>query len=169
MKIKIKEMPMEEVLARPVRLHQSPVRPMRIFRLLLKLLSIQDLRATHFTYREIGMERLGKGEPCLVLMNHSSFIDLKIAATILYPRPFNTVCTSDGFVGKDWLMRAIGCIPTKKFVTDMALVRDMLYAVRNLKSSVLLFPEASYSFDGTATPMPESLGKCIKLLRGRWW
>lgn len=164
MKIKIKEMPIEKVLVRPMGIHRSPVRPTWIFRLLLKLLSIQDLRATHFTYREIGMERLGKGEPCLVLMNHSSFIDLKIAATILYPRPFNTVCTSDGFVGKNWLMRAIGCIPTRKFVTDMALVRDMLYAVKDLKSSVLLFPEASYSFDGTATPLPDSLGKCLKIL-----
>ena len=164
MKIKVKEMAIEEVLARPVGLHQSPVRPMRIFRLLLKLLSIPDLRATHFFHRETGMERLGKGEPCLILMNHSSFIDLKIAAALLYPRPFNVVCTSDGFVGKNRLMRAIGCIPTKKFVTDMVLVRDMLYALKQLKSSVLMFPEASYSFDGTATPLPDSLGKCLKIL-----
>lgn len=164
MKIKIKKRAYEEVLARPVGLHQSPVRPMWIFRFLLKLLSVSDLRATHFTHREIGMERLGKREPCLILMNHSSFIDLKIAATILYPRPFNIVCTSDGFVGKSWLMRAIGCIPTKKFVTNMVLVRDMLLALKKLGSSVLMFPEASYSFDGTATPLPESMGKCLKIL-----
>lgn len=63
MKIKIKEMPIEEVLARPVGLHQNPVRPAWIYRLLLKLLSIPDLRATHFTHREIGMDRLGKGNP----------------------------------------------------------------------------------------------------------
>lgn len=110
------------------------------------------------------MERLGKREPCLILMNHSSFIDLKIAATILYPCPFNIVCTSDGFVGKSGLMYRIGCIPTKKFVTDMVLVRDMMFAFKKLKNSVLMFPEASYSFDGTATPLPESLGKCLKML-----
>ena len=28
-----------------------------------------------------------------------------------------------------------------------------------------MYPEASYSFDGTATPLPESLGKCLKLLK----
>lgn len=61
-------------------------------------------------------------------------------------------------------MRAIGCIPTKKFVTDMVLIRDMLFALKQLKSSVLMFPEASYSFDGTATPLPDSLGKCLKIL-----
>lgn len=165
MKIKVKNARYEDVLARPVGLHRQPLRPGPLFRFLLKALSASDLKATHFTHRKIGMEKLGKHEPCLILMNHSSFIDLKIAATILYPRPFNIVCTSDGFVGKDWLMRAIGCIPTKKFVTDTVLVRDMLFALKKLNSSILMFPEASYSFDGTATPLPESLGKCLKILR----
>lgn len=164
MKIKIKEKSYDEVLASPIGLQMSPVKPLRIFRLLLKLLSIPDLKATNFTHRSIGMEKLGRKEPCLILMNHSSFIDLKIAASILYPRPFNIVCTSDGFVGKNWLMRAIGCIPTKKFVTDMTLVRDMQYALKKLGSSVLMYPEASYSFDGTATPLPDSIGKCLKIL-----
>lgn len=164
MKIKVKEKSYEDVLAMPVGLHRLPVRPGILFRTLLKVLSKSELKETNFTCREIGMEKLGKHEPCLILMNHSSFIDLKIAATILYPRPFNIVCTSDGFVGKNWLMRAIGCIPTKKFVTDLTLVRDMMFAVKKLNSSVLMFPEASYSFDGTATPIPESLGKCLKML-----
>lgn len=164
MKIKVKEKSYEDVLAMPVGLHRLPVRPGILFRTLLKVLSKSELKDTNFTCREIGMEKLGKHEPCLILMNHSSFIDLKIAATILYPRPFNIVCTSDGFVGKNWLMRAIGCIPTKKFVTDLTLVRDMMFAVKKLNSSVLMFPEASYSFDGTATPLPESLGKCLKML-----
>src|SRR5574344_1662225 len=44
--------------------------------------------------------------------------------------------------------------------------RSHKYTVRTLKSSILLYPEASYSFDGTSpTPLPESLGKCIKLLK----
>jgi 1-acyl-sn-glycerol-3-phosphate acyltransferase len=111
------------------------------------------------------MERLGKNEPALFLMNHSSFIDLKIAASVLYPRPFNIVCTSDGFVGKNALMRNIGCIPTKKFITDTTLVRDMLFAAKELHDSILLYPEASYTFDGTATPLPESMGKLLKLLK----
>ena len=164
MKIKIKDMAYEEVLAEPPGTHEEPMRQVFPFRLLLRLLSSADLRATNFRYREIGMERLGKREPCLYLMNHSSFIDLKIASTLIYPRPFNIVCTSDGFVGKNRLMRLIGCIPAKKFVTDTVLVRDMLCAIKKLNSSVLLFPEASYSFDGTATPLPGSLGKCLKLL-----
>ena len=164
MKIKIKNASCEEVLALPAEPHRRPMRQSPLFRLLFKLLSAPDLRATHFTYRKLGMEKLGKKEPCLILMNHSSFIDLKIASTVLFPRSFHIVCTSDGFVGKAGLMRAAGCIPTKKFVTDAVLVRDMMYALKKLNSSVLMFPEASYSFDGTATPLPDSLGKCLKIL-----
>ena len=164
MKIKVREMKYEDVLARPAEQHRPPRRPGILFRTMLKVLSMPELKATNFTCTKTGMERLGKNEPCLILMNHSSFIDLKIAAALLYPRAFNTVCTWDGFVGKNWLMRAMGCIPTKKFVTDMVLVRDMMFAAKKLGSSVLLFPEASYSFDGTATPLPESLGKCLKIM-----
>lgn len=148
----------------PAMKHRKPLKPNILFRTVLFVLSIFDLWATHFQYKEIGMEKLGKDEPCLILMNHSSFIDLKIASTIFYSRPFNIVCTSDGFVGKEWLMRLLGCIPTRKFVSDSALVKDMVYAVKKLDSSILMYPEASYSFDGTATPLPESLGKCVKLL-----
>lgn len=164
MKIKVTEKTIEEVLQMPAQAHRKPKRPARFFGWLLKTLSASDLKATNFTYTQTGMERLGADEPCLILMNHSSFIDLKIAATLLYPRPFNIVCTSDGFVGKEGLMRAIGCIPTRKFVSDMVLVKDMMHALKQEKSSVLMFPEASYSFDGTATPLPESLGKCLKML-----
>ena len=164
MKIKVVDMPYEQALAQPREKHTPPRRPSMLFRALLRALSAPDLRATHFRCDRVGMERLGPDEPCLVLMNHSCFLDLKIAAAVLYPRPFNIVCTSDGFVGKAGLMRALGCIPTRKFQPDTALVRDMLYAVKKLKSSILLYPEASYSFDGTATPLPESLGKCVKAL-----
>jgi 1-acyl-sn-glycerol-3-phosphate acyltransferase len=165
--VKIKEQALsyEEVMALPREDRGKPRRPSPFFRLLLKTLSGADLKATHFQCRTEGMERLGKDEPALFLMNHSSFIDLKIAANILYPRPFNIVCTSDGFVGKRGLMYAMGCIPAQKFVTDLPLVRDMLYAVRKLGNSILLFPEASYTFDGTATPLPQSVGKLLKTLK----
>ena len=163
MKIKVIDKSYEDVLALPQKPHQKPLRQSILFRWLLYILSAFELKKTHFTCKRIGMERLGKKEPCLVLMNHSSFIDLKIASTLLVRRSFNIVCTNDGFVGKNWLMRRLGCIPTTKFVADVGLVRDMAYAFKTLRSSVLMYPEASYSFDGTATPLPESMGKCLKM------
>lgn len=165
MKIKTAQRAYEEVLAMPREERKPPGRAGGLFRTLIRVLSEGELRRVHFTSRRSGMERLGKREPCLILMNHSSFIDLKIASALLYPRPFHIVCTSDGFVGKEWLMRRIGCIPTRKFMTDPHLVKDMMYVLTELKSSVLMYPEASYSFDGTATPLPEGLGKCLKILK----
>jgi len=154
----------EEVLELPPMKHQRPKKPNIVFRTLMRALSQPDLSATHFKAEKIGMDRLGKREPCLYLMNHSSFIDLKIASGLLYPKPYNIVCTTDGFVGKKWLMRNLGCIPTQKFVPDLTLIRDMMFSLKNLGCSVLMYPEAGYSFDGTATLLPGTLGKCIKLL-----
>lgn len=164
MKIKTKELYYDKVLQLEPYVHEKPRKQNVLFRKLIRLLSIWDLWRVHFKYAEIGMEKLGKDEPCLILMNHSSFIDLKIVGTLFSNRPYQIVCTLDGLVGKKWLMRNLGCIPTKKFITDTSLVRDMVYAVKKLKSSIVMYPEASYSFDGTATPLPESLGKCLKIL-----
>ncbi|MBQ2387653.1 MAG: 1-acyl-sn-glycerol-3-phosphate acyltransferase, partial [Clostridia bacterium] len=164
MKIKTATKSYDEVMAIKPKKRIKPKRPNILFRTVLKVGSLPDLIAVRFKLKKIGMDRLDKKEPCLILMNHSSFIDLKIASSVLYPRAYNIVCTSDGFVGKRWLMRNLGCIPTQKFVSDVALVRDMIYATKTLKSSILMFPEASYSFDGTATPLPDTIGKCIKLL-----
>lgn len=154
----------KEVLNKPAKKKKKPARPSFFFRTLIRVVSLPDLMATKFKYRTVGMEKLSKKEPCLILMNHSSFIDLKIANRILYPRKYNIVCTGDGFIGKNWLMRQIGCIPTKKFVTEVDLLHDMMYAVKRYNSSILMYPEASYSFDGTATPLPDSLGRCAKML-----
>ena len=165
MKIKIRNLSYDKVATLPERKHHRPVNPNPILKQLILLLSKGELKNVGFECEKHGMERLEKGEPCLVLMNHSSFIDLKIVETIMKDHPLNIICTSDGLVGKEWLMRQVGCIPTNKFVTDVQMVKDMVYALHTLKSSVLMYPEASYSFDGTATPIPDSLGKCVKLLK----
>lgn len=165
MKINVKELSYDEVMALPKREHKAPTHQKAFFRWLLRTLSQGELKQTGFTVNKIGMEKLAAGEPALFLMNHSSFTDLQIAAELLHDREFHIICTVDGFVGKEGLMRAIGCIPTQKFVMDATLVKDMKHTVDKLKSSILMYPEASYSFDGTETPLPESLGKFLKFLK----
>lgn len=165
MKIKTKIRSYEEVMKIQKPKHRRPKKQNLFWRVLIKLLSLFALLPIGFKSRKIGMEKLGKKEPCLILMNHSCFTDFEIAATLLFPRPFNIVTTYDGFVGKNWLMRQIGCIPTHKFVTDVTLVRDIVYAIRKLRSSVLIYPEAGYSFDGRATTLPDSLGGLLKMLK----
>lgn len=165
MKIKTEKTSYREAVAKTDLTHIKPKRPNRFFRMLMRSLSEGELKKVDFTYEMVGMDKLLKKEPCLILMNHSSFIDLKIVAKVFMDRPYNIVMTSDGFVGKEWLMRNLGCIPTKKFMMDTALIKSISYCLHTLHDSVLMYPEASYSFDGTATPLPESLGKCLKFLK----
>ena len=166
MKIATKQLPYEKVLARKRPPHRKPLRPNLLLATVIRVLAIFDLLPTGFTYNTHGMEKIGRKEPCLILMNHSSFIDLKIASRIFYPRRYGIVCTSDGFVGfgMELLMRLIGCIPTQKFVTDVSLIKDMEYLLKKKKCSILMYPEASYSFDGTATPLPRKMGVLLKKL-----
>lgn len=164
MKIRTKKRDYEKVITLPKPKHREPLRPNRILQFAIRVLSILDLFPVRFSYTSEGMEKIGKKEPCLILMNHSSFIDLKIASRIFFPKRYGIVCTSDGFVGQEWLMRLIGCFPTQKFVSDISLIRDMEYVLKKKNTSVLMFPEASYSFDGTATALPRKMGVLLKKL-----
>ena len=163
MKIKTKVLPYDEVLRLPHPAHKPPRRPDPLLRAAFRLATAGDLKNAHFTYKTERMDAVGDG-PYLILMNHSSFIDLEIMAEIFRDKPYCIVCTSDGFVGKEGIMRGIGCIPTNKFVTDVSLIADMRHALREERCSVLLYPEASYSFDGRATPLPRKLGVMLKRL-----
>ena len=153
MKIRTKRLAYEKVVNLPRPKDAKPLRPHIIFRVLIRLLSIPDLLAVKFHHTERNLEAAGEG-PWLILMNHSSFVDLKLAYKVLFPRPFCIVCTSDGFVGKPWLMRLIGCIPTKKFVSDLGLVGKMLYTLKEKKTSVLLFPKPATVLTGGQPRFP---------------
>ena len=168
MKITSKNRTYEQVMALPRNPHKHPKKPSVFLNKLIKLITIPDMLINRFHCNYIGMERLPIDRPCLVLMNHSCFYDLKCVYHALGKRTFNIVTTYDGMVGMfgiEPIMRWLGCIPTHKFVTDAALIRDIKYALHENKSNVLMFPEAGYSFDGTSTTLPDSLGRLVKLLK----
>ena len=166
MKTSIKKLDYETVLALPRPKHKRPRKPGLFWRILIQILTVFGMAGTKFTYETEGMDAIGKDEPCLILMNHTCFLDMEIAHRILRKRKFNIVATNDGFIGffglMAWVMRSIGCIPTQKFVSDIRLVQDMEYCFKELKTSVLMYPEASYSFDGTATALPRKMGILLK-------
>lgn len=166
MKTFVKKSTYEKVMAMERAKRRNPLRPVFLIQILIRILSMFDLIPAKFTYETHGMEKIGKKEPCLILMNHSSFMDLEIASHIFFPKRYGIVTTSDGFIGPLMriLMPLLGCIPTQKFVSDMKLIRDMQYMLKEKKTSVLMFPEAGYSFDGTATVLPRKMGILLKKL-----
>lgn len=165
MKIKVKEISYEKFQELPSYKHSNPMKRSFLLASIIRIISGMTARSVKFKANYINIDKIDKKQPYLILMNHSSFIDMKIASKILYPKKYNIVCTDDGFVGKEFLMRWLGCISTKKYIMDPTLVKDMIYTIKELNSSILLYPEACYSFDGTATPLPTNIGKCIKLLK----
>ena len=166
MKTTIKHMDFDQVMALPRPEHMLPRKPTFFWKTLVRAICGLGMGGCKLDYTTEGMEGIGKDEPCLILMNHTCFADMPIAYKILYPRSFNIVCSNDGFIGfwglMGWAMRHLGCFSTQKFVTDMRLVQDMEYCFKKLKTSVLMYPEAGYSFDGTATTLPRKFGILLK-------
>ena len=164
MKISTRKMTYEEVLKLPRLKHKKPMKPSRLLAAIVRIVCAPTLRKIGFSYTTERMELVGK-QPCLILMNHSSFTDMKLAFGIFYPRRMGIVTSVDamsGILGK--LMRILGCTPTHKYVTDLSLIRDLEYMLKENKTSVLMYPEAGYSFDGRATALPRKLGVLMKRL-----
>ena len=164
MKIKTKHITYEQAMALPSWEHKKPKKPSALLAGVARLLLNGELKKVDFTYDQIDMDKAGDG-PWMILMNHCSFTDLSIAFKVLKGRPFSIVCTSDALVGKEGLMRSLGCIPTRKFVSDISLISDMDHALNVNKASVLMYPEAGYSLDGTGTRIPRRLGVLLKKLK----
>ncbi len=168
MKTTVKTLTYDQVMALPRPRYQKPRKPNLFWRTLIRVLCFFGMMGSGFRYEKEGMEKIGKKEPCLILMNHTCFLDMEVAYRILYPRALNIVASNDGFIGMGglmaWLMRTIGCVPTQKYVSDLRLIQDMQYCLKKLKTSVLMYPEAGYSFDGTATTLPRRMGVLLKKL-----
>ena len=164
MKINTRTMPYEEVLKLPRLEHKPPRKPSKLLSTVVRVGVLPTLLKTKFSYTTERMDLVGD-QPCLILMNHSSFTDMKLAYAIFYPKPFGIVTSVDamsGILGK--LMRFLGCTPTHKYVSDLTLIKDLEYMLKENKTSVLMYPEAGYSFDGRATTLPRKLGILMKRL-----
>ena len=164
MKIKTLVKSYDEVMAIKPPKQGKPMKTNIFWQTLTMLISKIALAPSHFTHSEVGMERLGKDEPALILMNHSAFTDFEIAYSMLYPRKFNTVAAFETFMGLDWIMKPIGCFATRKYISDLKLIRDIKHCLVENKSSVLMFPEAVYTLDGTCVTIPDTLARFVKML-----
>jgi len=116
----------------------------------------------------LKIERIGmKGikPPYLVLSEHQGFADYYITPLVLFPRRASYVSDVEGFAayGK-WLYSAIGCIPTRKFVNEVSLIRNIRHAAEKNNDIIVIYPEARHSNVGTNTHLPHSIGKLVRLL-----
>ena len=98
MKTTVKKKDYDQVMALPRPGHRQPIKPNFFWKTLVRAVCNLGMGGCKLEYTVEGLDAV-KDEPCLILMNHSCFADMCIAHKILYPRPFNIVCTNDGFIG----------------------------------------------------------------------
>ena len=102
--------------------------------------------------------------PFILLCNHNAFLDFKIANRLLGKNDANYIVAIDGFIGREGLLRNVGCICKRKFTNDIRLVKQIKKCL-DMNNVVVIYPEARYSLCGTTAVLPESLGKLIKLYK----
>ena len=102
--------------------------------------------------------------PYLLLCNHNSFSDFTYLTKAVFPNKCNYVVAIDGFIGREKLLRNLGCICKRKFTSDPYLIKQLIQVIKNGDIAVI-YPEARYSLCGTTAVLPKSLGKLCKLLK----
>ena len=140
---------------------RPPVRTKWYLRPLTYILSAPDTFIHRTKIIRTGTE--GLKPPYLMLCNHNAFMDFKVATRTIFPHRANYVVAIDGFIGREELLRNVGCICKRKFTNDVTLIRHLRQVMRN-GDVLVLYPEARYSLCGTTAVLPGSLGKFCKLM-----
>ncbi len=106
----------------------------------------------------------GLKPPFLVLGTHHAFMDFIVSPLAVFPYRANYVSELEGFENYgEWLYRQAGCLGTRKFVNDIALIKN-IKKVMERRGILVLYPEARYANVGTSSALPKSVGKLAKYL-----
>ena len=137
-----------------------PIRQPKAIVYLIWLLSRLTMPKVPWKVEKINME--GLKPPYIMLSNHMYFIDFKLAAMGTLPHRVNNVVNIDGYYRRPWLMELIGSIGTRKFTTDLHMVKSINKVLKR-GDIMSMYPEARYSPCGTLSYLPEALGKLVKM------
>lgn len=140
-------------------MRKPPVRTKWYLMPLLPILSYPDLIKHKNILTKINMD--GVEPPYLLLCNHNAFMDFKVATKATFPNRCNYIVAIDGYIGREKLLRDVGCICKRKFTQNIGLIRHLKTVAKNGDIAVI-YPEARYSLCGTTAVLPESLGKLCK-------
>ena len=107
----------------------------------------------------------GLKPPFLVVGTHHSFTDFYVTPLTLFPYRANYISELEGFENfGEWIYRQIGCLGTRKFVSDLALIKNIKRVIAR-KGVMVIYPEARYANIGTSSEIPISVSKLAKMLK----
>lgn len=136
-----------------------PIRQPIYLTWLINVLSRIMLANKKYKVEKINME--GLKPPYMILSNHMSFIDFELVSVGTGMSRVNNVVNIDGYYNRPWLMEWIGAICTRKFTTDLHLVKS-IKKVLERGDILCMYPEARYSPSGFTSYLPPSLGYMAK-------
>lgn len=139
----------------PVRQTKNTVRLTHLF----SSVFLPLLRKGH-TIERINME--GLKPPYILLSNHMQWMDFSVLFDATYPEKVNLVAANHVYYKDYAILERIGCMCTRKFTTDLSLVRHCHLVLQHYGDIFAMFPEARYSPDGTQSVLPPAIGKLAK-------
>ncbi|MDY0100455.1 MAG: hypothetical protein RBR94_00500 [Bacilli bacterium] len=140
---------------------KKTIKPLNILKPLMYLLSVFEVKKRKSKVTKINFDKIKP--PYFMFVNHNSFFDFKVATLTMFPTVGSNIVAIDGFINRELLLRAVGCIGKRKFTTDPHLIMNIKHIIKKKKGVVSIYPEARYSLLGTSSPLPDSLGKLVKL------
>ncbi len=142
---------------------KMPIRAKWYLQVLAWILAFPETFSVHSKIRKHNVD--GLNGPYILLCNHNSFLDFKVATRAVFPKRSSYIVAIDGFIGREKIMRNVGCFMKRKFVSDTALVKQIRHSLTVNKSICQIYPEARYSLVGTTSMLPDSLGKLVKMMK----
>ena len=113
-----------------------------------------------YKIEKINMDNLKP--PYILLINHMQSLDFCTMFKATYPHKVNTVATFHTYYTVSGIMEKLGCICTRKFTTDLSLVRACKKVLQEYGDIFCMYPEARYTPDGTLQVLPNAIGKLAK-------
>lgn len=105
----------------------------------------------------------GLKPPYIIISNHASVIDFITCVQATKPHRTQWVCSIEEYIGREGLFRSMGVLPKRKFVRDVSVVKNIMYAVKKNKKILTIYPEARYSLAGINEDIESvALAKLIK-------
>ena len=143
-------------------LSKPPIKQSKTALLLTRLFSkalLPLLRKGH-KLKKINMD--GLNPPYILLSNHMQWMDFAVLFDATHPEKVNLVAANHVYYKDYALLEKLGCMCTRKFITDISLVRNCHRVLQDYGDIFAMFPEARYSPDGTQSVLPPAIGKLVK-------
>ncbi|MBE6813591.1 MAG: hypothetical protein E7523_12035 [Ruminococcaceae bacterium] len=107
----------------------------------------------------------GLKPPYIIVCNHNAFIDFYVMAASLKPHTGIYPAAVDDFIGRELFLRCTGCVPKRKYTSDLNTVLQCKKALE-AGENFGIYAEARYSLCGVTEldALTESLGQLVKMM-----